>query len=147
MTPSVHLTVAAIVCLDHKFLCVRETDNGKSCINQPAGHVEPGESIIEATCRETLEETGWRVEPGYLLGFTYYLSPHNGVSYHRITLACRTIVHETETIDPDIDAVLWLNEKELRKRSIEHRSPMVMRSVEDYLAGNYYPLEILRDYR
>lgn len=147
MPNSVHLTVATVVFQSGAFLCVEEVDNGRSVINQPAGHVEPGESLIEAACRETLEETGWRVQPCYLLGLGCYTSPQNGESYHRVTLVCEAIERETEIIDPDITQVLWLTETELREREGEHRSPMVMACIEDYLVGTQYPLEIIRDYR
>ena len=144
---TVHLTVAAVVCQNGAFLCVEEIDKGKSVINQPAGHVEAGESVIEATCRETLEETGWRVRPLYLLGLSCYNSPQNGESYHRVTLVCEALARETDDIDPDISQVLWLSEQQLRERHSQHRSPMVMACVEHYLAGTQYPLEIIRDYR
>ncbi|MBQ0799283.1 MAG: NUDIX hydrolase [Porticoccaceae bacterium] len=147
MPNSVHLTVATVVYRNGAFLCVEEVDNGRSVINQPAGHVEAGESLIEAACRETLEETGWRADPCYLLGLGCYTSPQNGESYHRVTLVCEAIERETEVIDPDITQVLWLSETELRERQGEHRSPMVMACIEDYLAGTQYPLEIIRDYR
>ena len=145
--PSVHLTVAALVPNDGAFLCVQEVDNGHFVLNQPAGHVEAGESLIEALCRETLEETGWLVQPRYLLSLCTYLSPHNGQSYHRVTMVCEALERVTEVLDPEITQALWLSEAELRKRLAEHRSPMVMSSIEDYLSGTQYPLEIIRDYR
>lgn len=153
MSDKIHLTVAALVCRDNRFLCVSEIDQGRRVINQPAGHVEPGESLIEAVRRETLEETGWSVRVTALLGMAIYSRPAvgdsgNRATYHRVNFACEPISHDPHlTLDRGIVAVLWLTREELSSRSGEMRSPLVLGAVADYLSGPRYPLELIRDYR
>ena len=83
MPDKIHLTVATVVEKDGQFLMVKETKSGQQVINQPAGHVEPGEDILQAALRETMEETGWEVSISGFLGFSTYFVPHNGVTYYQ----------------------------------------------------------------
>lgn len=150
MPNRLHLTVAALIPDEKGFLVVQEIakDSGRTVINQPAGHVEPGESLTEAVIRETLEETGWHVKPTHLLGISTYTSPHNKVSYYRVAFLCEALNHDAGAeLDPDILQALWLSEEELRARENEMRSPVVLATLNDYCAGTRYPLEIIRDYR
>lgn len=148
MPNQIHLTVAALVPGEQGFLLVKEKDDGRTVINQPAGHVEPGEGILDAVKRETLEETGWHVEPRHLLGISIYTSPHNQVTYYRMAFLCEALEHDKQAaLDSDIIETLWLSETELRARQSEIRSPMVITTLDDYCAGKRYPLEIISDYR
>ncbi|OUS16399.1 hypothetical protein A9Q88_07850 [Gammaproteobacteria bacterium 50_400_T64] len=148
MPNQIHLTVAALVPGERGFLCVKEKDGERIVINQPAGHVEPGEGLIEAVKRENFEETGWRVEPSHLLGMSIYTSPHNKVTYYRMAFLCDAIEEDKQAVlDSDIIEALWLSEAELRARQTEMRSPMVIKTLDDYCKGKRYPLEIINDYR
>jgi len=148
MPDKIHLTVAAIVESDNKFLIVREQSNGRSVLNQPAGHVEPGETIIEALLRETHEETGWRIEPKGVLSFSSYSSPHNNVTYYRISLCATPVELDNQAIvDTDILEVMWLDYDEIVNRQKDLRSPMVLDAIDDYRAGRIYPLALLREHR
>lgn len=148
MPNKIHLTVAAVVPRNDKFLMVREHEQNRLLIGQPAGHVEPGESLLEAVTRETLEETGWRVQPRALLRISTYTAPHNGITYYRIAFICTPLSRVADAkLDSDIEEVLWFSANELLARQDEMRSPMVLDTLKDYLSGQSYPLEIIRDYR
>jgi len=148
MPNQIHLTVAALVPGERGFLCVKEKDDGRILINQPAGHVEPGEGLIEAVKRETYEETGWQVEASHLLGISIYTSPHNKVTYYRMAFLCEALEQDKHVeLDSDIIEALWLSEAELRARQTEMRSPMVIKTLDDYCKGKRYSLEIINDYR
>lgn len=153
MPGRIHLTVAAVIQRDNRFLCVRELERGRFVINQPAGHVEPGESLVEAVLREALEETGWSIQATALLGLAIYTAAAtetscNPVTYYRVNFACELIEHDPgASLDPDIAAVLWLSHDEMRQRESEMRSPLVLKAVEDFLSGRRYPLGIVADYR
>lgn len=147
MTNRIHLTVAAVICRNNKYLMVKEQSENMIVINQPAGHVEPGESPLAAVTRETLEETGWLVEPAYLLNFSVFTASGNQVTYYRLTFVCELLNElPNSEIDPDILEVLWLSRQELLAAG-QLRSPMVQQAIEDYEAGIRYPLEFIRDYR
>ncbi len=148
MPNQIHLTVAALVPGEQGFLLVKEEDDERIVINQPAGHVEPGEGILDAVKRETYEETGWRVEPRHLLGISIYTSPHNQVTYYRMAFLCEALARDEKAErDSDIIEAFWLSETELRARQSELRSPMVIQTLDDYCSGKRYPLEIIKDYR
>lgn len=138
-----HATVAAIVVNDNRFLMVEEVSGGKQVFNQPAGHVEQGESIIDATVRETLEETGWAVKPTALQGLYTYTAPSNGVTYHRYCLVAEAL-HEVAdaTLDDGIIGPKWMTIDELRQCD-RLRSPMVLTCAEDFLKNRRFPLDII----
>lgn len=147
MPSEIHLTVAAVVPRLGRYLLVRESRQQGYVLNQPAGHVEPGECPISAVKRETLEETGWTVKPSALLGFATYTAPGNGVTYYRFNFLCEALHHNPQlTIDPDITEVLWLDRQELLS-SYPLRSPLVLDAIRQYESGLHYPLEFMRDYR
>lgn len=138
-----HATVATVIEQDGRFLMVEEISSGKAVINQPAGHVEPGESILNAARRETLEETGWTAEPTSLIGLYTYTAPSNGVTYHRYCFAAQAgEAIENAVLDDGIIGPRWMTIEELRN-SPNLRSDMVLTCVEDYLAGRQFPLEII----
>lgn len=141
-------TVAAVVERDGRFLIVEEETPDGLRLNQPAGHLDPGESLPQAVAREALEETACRVEPEALVGvyMTRFQRPALGldVSYLRFAFACRFLAEEPgRVLDTGIVRALWLSADELRAASGRHRSPLVMRTVDDWLAGRRFPLELI----
>ncbi|KFN51482.1 NUDIX hydrolase [Arenimonas composti] len=138
------VTVATVVVRDGRLLVVEEQVQGRLVINQPAGHLEPDESLIEAACRETLEETGWEVEPGEFIGAYQWRSPADGRHFLRMALAARPLRFQPDrSLDDGIVRALWLTPDELAAESQRHRSPLVWRVVEDFLAGRRFPLQAL----
>ena len=137
-------TVAAICQRDGRFLLVREKVNGKVVYNQPAGHLDPGESLLQAVVRETLEETRYRFEPRALQGI-YRFRPRTDSDMTYIRFLFRGDVGERVDgpLDREIIAAEWLDYDEIRALQGQHRSPMVMQCIEDFLGGPGYPLDIL----
>lgn len=141
-----HITVACIVEKDNKFLMVEETSNGKIVYNQPAGHLEPGETLKEAAIREAFEETGWHIEPTHVLGVSKYASPHNGVIYYRTSFIANAVKHDANTqLDEGIIQAVWLSLEELEAQTDKLRSPLVLKNIKQYLAGERYPLSMIAD--
>jgi 8-oxo-dGTP pyrophosphatase MutT (NUDIX family) len=139
-----HTTVATVVEKNGKFLVVEELKENGLVINQPAGHLEPGESLQDAARRETLEETGWTVELTGLLGTALYTSPDNGVTYHRTTFLATALHHDPERpLDSGIERALWLSRDELQADSARMRSPLVLATIDQYLSGKLYPLDFI----
>ncbi|MDH5184850.1 MAG: NUDIX hydrolase [Gammaproteobacteria bacterium] len=141
------LTVAAVIERDMHFLMVEETIAGTSTLNQPAGHVEEGESLVEAVIRETLEETAWTFQPEYLLGI-YRWVHDNGDTFIRASFSgIVTDFNDQLTLDPDIDAAKWLSMDDLLQAEQQQRfrSPLVMRCISDYQQGKCFPLDLLQD--
>lgn len=142
-----HATVATIVEKEGKFLFVEELAEGARVLNQPAGHIEEHESITQAALRETLEETGWHVELQHLVGIYTYEAPHNGVTYYRFCFAAKALAaEEGYTLDADIIAAQWLTYDEIASRSGMHRSPLLMKCLDDYLAGKKAPLDLIYEH-
>jgi 8-oxo-dGTP pyrophosphatase MutT (NUDIX family) len=145
-TASVDITVAALIERDNRFLVVEEHAGGREVINQPAGHVEPGESLVDAVIRETREETGYRFAPSGLLGVYHWHSSTDNVTFLRVAF-----VGEAEAPDdqPALDEVIiathWLSRDQLLAREPQLRSPLVLRCIDDYRAGTRYPLSCLAD--
>lgn len=144
--PSV--TVAAIIERDGRFLFVEEEADGRRVLNQPAGHLDPGESLIAAVAREVLEETAHRFTPAALLGVYRWHYALKDVTFLRFAFRGRVEgVEQGRELDQEILALHWLTLQELAARRAMHRSPLVERCVADYLAGNNFPLELLsREY-
>ena len=142
-----HATVATLIEHDGLFLMVEEiAELGTAVINQPAGHIEEGESVAAAALRETREETGWDVRLDALLGIYIYPAP-NGITYHRYCIIATALAPVANAVlDKGIIGPRWISLEELR-RSTQLRSPMVLRCVEDYVAGKRYPLELITEYR
>jgi 8-oxo-dGTP pyrophosphatase MutT (NUDIX family) len=143
------VTVATIVVRDGKLLMVEEEVRGRRVLNQPAGHLEPDESLFEAALRETLEETGWEVRLTAFVGAYQWKAPDesaggSGRHYLRMAFAADPIGHDpNRTLDEGIIQALWLSPEELRLQQDRHRSPLVWRAVEDFLAGRRHPLDAL----
>jgi len=142
--PSV--TVAAIVERDGAFLLVREQTRAGVRLNQPAGHLEPGESPPDGAARETLEEAAWRVAPTTLVGIYRWEAPDNGATFVRFAYAAAPLAAEPErALDEGIVEALWLPYDEILARRAEHRSPLVLRCIDDYRAGRRWPLDLVQD--
>lgn len=143
-----HVTVATVVEDAGRFLLVEEEKQGRLVLNQPAGHLEPGESLIEAARRETLEETAWQVEVQGVIGIGLYVAPGNGVTYYRTAFHARPLIHESErALDADITRAVWLTLDEIRAEQARLRSPLVLDAIEKYLDGHRYPLSMIVDMR
>ncbi|SFF32379.1 ADP-ribose pyrophosphatase YjhB, NUDIX family [Fontimonas thermophila] len=144
MNWSPHVVVACIVEREGRFLVVEEEVSGRVLLNQPAGHWEQHETLIAAARRETLEETRWEVEPLAVLGLYHFDPPDLDYGFLRIAFVARALRERPElTLDSGILRPLWLTRAELLASCERHRSPMVLRCVDDYLAGRRYPLDLI----
>ena len=144
------VTVACVVVRDGRLLVVEEKVRGRVVLNQPAGHLEPDESLVEAARRETLEETGWQVEPTAFIGAYQWKAPAEtpeepGRHYLRMAFVAEPLRHDSgRALDEGIVQALWLTPAELQAQSARHRSPLVWRVVEDFLAGRRHALDVLQ---
>ncbi|WP_259755111.1 NUDIX hydrolase [Pseudomonas sp. GCEP-101] len=142
-----HVTVATIVEDQGRFLLVEEMSaDKKQVFNQPAGHLEANETLLEAAVRETLEETGWDVELTAVTGIYLYTAPSNGVTYQRVCFAARPLRHHPErALDEGILGARWMTREELAAQPDRWRSHLVLRCIDDYLDGERFPLALIRD--
>lgn len=147
-----HATVATIIEKDGKFLLVEErrliNSQGDYGIvyNQPAGHVDEGESILAAAVRETLEETRWQVELTHLVGIYIFTAPANGVTYHRYCFAGEVIKHHPENaLDDGILDAKWFSWDEIQGLD-NLRSPLVKQCLKDHVEGKQYPLDVIYEH-
>lgn len=141
-----HITVAAVIEREGRFLLVEEQSGDRTVYNQPAGHLETGESLLEAVVRETQEETAWRFHPSALLGVYHWVSPENKVTYLRFCFTGECLDHDPhQALDTGIIRTWWLTRDEVMARTPQHRSPLVLRCIDDYRAGKRYPLELYTD--
>lgn len=141
---SPHITVACVVERQGRYLFVEETINGGLVLNQPSGHWEEGETLIAGAAREVLEETGWDVRPVALLGVYDYKPPDLDYGFLRFAFIAEPLRrHPERRLDDGIARALWLTPEELHAQHQRHRSPMVMRAVEDARAGRRFPLDLL----
>lgn len=139
------VTVATVVVSDGRLLMVEESAGGRLVLNQPAGHLEPDESLVEAALRETLEETGWDVRLTAFVGAYQWKAPETGRHYLRFAFAAEPVTHHPERkLDEGIARALWLTPGELQAEATRHRSPLVWRTASDFLAGRRQPLELLQ---
>ena len=143
--PSV--TVAAIIEHEGRFLLVEEETSDGIRFNQPAGHLDPGESLIDAVSREALEETAYEFTPEALVGvyMSRYLSSRTGeeVTYLRFAFAGKLGAQHDRPLDEGILRAVWMTRDELIACQEKHRSPLVMQCVDDYLRGQRSPLSLL----
>lgn len=136
------VTVAAIVMRDGRFLVVEERIAGRLVVNQPAGHLEDGETLIEAVIREAREETAWRFLPQALVGTYLWRNPLSGRSFLRFAFCGDADDHRPQQpLDKGIVRSLWLTQAELAAQPSRLRSPLVMRCIDDYLFGQRQPLD------
>ena len=139
-----NVTVAAIVEREGRFLLVEEETDDGLMLNQPAGHLEAHESLVEGAARETLEETAYEFTPEYLVGVYRWRHPDRNVTYLRFAFAGRLGTrHPERALDTGIVRALWLTAAEIRASRSHHRSPLVVRCMEDYQRGARAPLNLL----
>jgi 8-oxo-dGTP pyrophosphatase MutT (NUDIX family) len=139
--PSV--TVAAVIERGGKFLFVEERIDGRLVLNQPAGHLDPGESLVAACRREVLEETAHDFEPRSLVGVYRWHYAAKDVTFLRFCFAGEAgAFHKERKLDKEIVQLHWLSPAELEARKAAHRSPLVARCVRDFLAGKRFPLDL-----
>lgn len=144
MKTGIDVTVAAVVEQAGKFLMVEELIGGLSVLNQPAGHVEHGESLVEAVIRETLEETAWALEPEAVTGIYLWQTPDQARSFLRVAFVGQCRGHDADrSLDTGILNALWMTREQIAAQPDRLRSPMVLRCIDDYLAGVRYPLDCL----
>jgi ADP-ribose pyrophosphatase YjhB (NUDIX family) len=141
------ITVAAVIERDGRFLLIEEETSDGLRLNNPAGHLDPGESPAEGCAREALEETAHLFKPTALVGV--YLSRRERAGGEDVTYVRMAFCGELGELDPDraldtgIVRTLWMTEKEIRASADRHRSPLLLRCMEDYLAGKRYPLSLI----
>lgn len=145
MTWRPDLTVATIVERDGRFLIVEEQIKLKAVFNQPAGHVEDAESIVDAAIRETLEETAWTFEPRHLIGTYLWRNPENGRTTLRFALSGDVTQHDPRRrLDHGILRTHWLSRDELVAATPKLRSPLVLHCLDDYLSGRRFELSAMQ---
>ncbi len=147
--PRPRVTVASVVERDGRFLVVEERpeSGGGLVINQPAGHVEHGETLMEAVMRETFEETAWRFTPEFLVGIYLWAHPSGRVSYLRVCFGGTVDGHQPDSpLDEGIARAVWLTRDELLAQHERLRSPLVLGVIDDYLTGERYPLGVLKSF-
>jgi len=143
--PSV--TVAAVIEQGGKFLLIQERISGRLVLNQPAGHLDPGESLAAACRREAMEETAHHFEPTALVGIYRWRDPRKDFTFLRFAFRGDVGAAENRPLDKEIVSVHWLTPDEIKERKAEHRSPLVQKCVDDFLAGNSFPLDVFsRDF-
>ena len=142
-----NVTVAAVINKNDKYLLVEEQTKSGVLFNQPAGHLEPNESIIQGAIRETLEETGYTFRPQWLLGIYNWHSLVNDTTFLRFAFFGTADCYDhNRELDESIVRAAWFNTNEIYELVHRHRSPLVIKCIEDHLAGKQYPLEILTHY-
>ena len=137
-------TVAAIVEQNGKFLLVEEQTDRGNRYNQPAGHLENNETLIQAVIRETMEESAYEFTPEALLGIYHWKHEHNDTTYLRFAFIGKVGVHYSmQELDDGIVQAVWMDIDEMRDKANLMRSPQVLTCVEDYLTGKRYPLQVV----
>ena len=139
--------MAAVIERGGRFLLVEEETADGIRLNQPAGHLDPGESLLAAAARETLEETAFAFTPMQLIGVYLWRAEQAGgdaATYLRFAFCGELGAHDPgRALDDGILRALWLTREEIAARAAQHRSPLVQRCVDDYLRGDRYPLDLL----
>ena len=143
------VTVATVVVSDGRLLMVEESVRGRLVLNQPAGHLEPDERLVDAALRETREETGWDVCLTAFVGAYQWKAPDagdvEGRHYLRFAFAAEPVRHDpSRPLDAGIARAFWMTPEELRGAASRHRSPLVWQAVQDHLSGRRQPLDLLQ---
>lgn len=142
-----NVTVAAIIEREGKFLLVEEETDDGIRFNQPAGHLDQGESLVTACAREALEETAWHFQPKALVGVYQWPRPQGDITYLRFAFAGELGEHVADRqLDSGILRAVWLTPAEIAACQDRHRSPLILQCVEDWLAGRRFPLDLIRHY-
>ncbi len=143
MTWKPHVTVAAIIERDAHFLMIEEIVNEEVVVNQPAGHLEPHESLSDAVIRETLEESAWHFTPTNITGIYLWTSPKTRQTFLRVCYAGQCEQHDiSRPLDEGIVRAIWMTREEIAQTRL--RSPMVLKGIDDYLSGQRYPMELFK---
>ncbi len=138
-----HVTVAAIIEENQRFLLVEEESDGIAVFNQPAGHWDEGETLVNAAIRETLEETAYHFQPENIIGIYYHTGTKSRTTYLRICFSGKQDGHEpNQPLDTGILQAIWMTRNEVAQ-SKRLRSPMVLKCIDDYLNGHSYPLSLI----
>lgn len=141
VNPQPDITVAAVVVRDGRYLVVEERIGGREVFNQPAGHLERGETLLDAVVRETLEETAWSLTPVSLLGAYLWQAPRATRPTMRFAFVGEVTGHDpTRVLDHPVLAAHWMSRVQLEAESARLRSPLVLRCIDDFLAGHCEPL-------
>jgi len=132
---------------DERFLIVEELSRRQGrVLNQPAGHLEDCEALVDAVVREVREETAWAFHPEHIVGVYRWRNQANDRTYLRVAFYGSVTEHQPElSLDHGILNAQWLSYAEIKQREAQHRSPLVMRCIDDYLSGRQYELDLLRD--
>jgi 8-oxo-dGTP pyrophosphatase MutT (NUDIX family) len=139
-----HVTVACVIADGDRYLMVEEEVNGQLVYNQPAGHLDEGESLIAAARRETLEETGWSVTVQHLIGVHQWRSTEHGEDVLRFSFAAFAMSHDPNLpLDTGIRRTMWLTRCEIAALGDQLRSPLILRSIDAWLTGQRLPLHAL----
>jgi 8-oxo-dGTP pyrophosphatase MutT (NUDIX family) len=142
-----NVTVAALMERDGRFLLVEEETDEGIRFNQPAGHLDEGESLVEACTREAMEETAHAFIPTELVGIYQWSRPQGDITYLRFAFAGKVSTCETaRQLDTGILRAVWMTVEEIEACQVRHRSPLVLQCVRDYLAGRRFPLDVIRHY-
>ena len=145
MTFQPDLTVAAVIERNGQFLLIEERVGNRLVFNQPAGHVERDESLIDAAIRETLEESAWTFQPEALVGIYQWDQPEKQRSFLRFTFCGQVSSHDPHRpLDRGIKRTMWMDRNQVLAHSARLRSPMVLRCIDDYLTGRRYPLDLIQ---
>jgi len=140
-----HVTVAAVIEQEKRFLLVEEETSKGLAFNQPAGHLEEGEDLIAAVKREVCEETAWKFEPERVVAVQLWRKAPEFPSFLRVCFAGQCHSHNSEQkLDEGIVATHWLTRAEIAERQARLRSALVLLSVDDYINGEHYPLSMLK---
>lgn len=142
-----HVTVAAIIQQDQRFLLVEEETAQGLKINQPAGHFEKNEDLIAAVKREVKEETAWSFEPTHLISIQLWRRNPEFPTFLRICFSGRCHSYDPELpLDEGIVRTRWLTRDEIAANHNRLRSPLVLISVDEFLSGNHYPLSLIKSF-
>jgi 8-oxo-dGTP pyrophosphatase MutT (NUDIX family) len=139
-----HVTVACVVADGDRYLMVEEEVKGQLAYNQPAGHLDDGESLLDAAVRETLEETGWTVQLTHLIAIHQWRSTEHGDAVIRFSFAAKALSHDAaRPLDTGIHRALWLTRGQIAALDDRLRSPLVLMSIDAWLAGQRLALTTL----
>ncbi|MEJ2045447.1 MAG: NUDIX domain-containing protein [Reinekea sp.] len=141
----IHLVVSVSCVEDGRILMVHEEDNGIKCWNQPAGHVEPNEALVDAAMREALEETGYQVELTGLQGIYEGIHSKAGTHFVRVAFYGNALAKKTDQLDPDIIEAQWLPINDLLAGNYPLRSGMTRKALEDLATAPIAPLSLIKN--
>lgn len=142
-----NVTVAAVLERDGKFLLVEEETDEGIRFNQPAGHLECRESLSDAVIREALEETGYTFDPKFIVGVYNWRNEAKDITYLRFAFGGEVVGHDAQRkLDEGIIAARWMAFDEIRELKDRHRSPLILKCIEDWQAGKRYPLDLVTHY-